>query len=601
MAKRKEHAAARTKKAEKRKRRKLAEKKQNAKRDNPRRTPTEQEQRLIVPHNNILRPMTQFERRMMELSEVSPPPPPHLQSDAFRANVKRAMDSDLQFQIALRKMKTRAPLWAYTRRFGGSGLVMAETIRQFLIEYWDRVIKHGPHGFPTSFNVLESFLVLDRAYAAFDLRPEVEHLLDATDYFQWYSENALLRKPALLLDAMPEGVVYSYNMVNDSGGYQITSGRFTRVVAGVAFVRHKNELSCILVAGEQPPTPSDDEIDPKQLAMSTTARREDVRPDPDLGIADRYLETFPGFVRVLLLTRIDLTRDKYDVRYVNVDLGTSYLVFTDDEGVFDDMPADEMESTMRSSLADLQGYDDLFSLLASLMYLPVLFVDKAQDVAEVAFKTELSARRTAPETVKAIKLLGQQECVFERTVRCLPAGRSSPSETLNVTPPELTFESSGYWKKLEPGLVGEDEDGKPIVGKTWVERTENWSSKSPSSFVLHRPRKSPEGKNPGVIYVMRTPVYEIDVYKIGLTTRTADERARELYSTGVALPFGVLVSWEVGDCVAIEAEVHQRLAARRVSARREFFRSPIGEITETIMQVIEEMEPQSKNIPPLQS
>jgi hypothetical protein len=69
----------------------------------------------------------------------------------------------------------------------------------------------------------------------------------------------------------------------------------------------------------------------------------------------------------------------------------------------------------------------------------------------------------------------------------------------------------------------------------------------------------------------------------------------------VALPFGVLVSWEVGDCVAIEAEVHQRLAARRVSARREFFRSPIGEITETIMQVIEEMEPQSKNIPPLQS
>lgn len=589
MRKKDKHAAARAGKAEKRKRRKVAESKKNVERSNAARTVTDQEQRLIVPQKKLVRPMTQFERRMMRLSKGAPPPP-HLQSAAFRADFQRVMDSDLEFQIAWREMATKSPLWAYTRKFGGSGFVMAELLRSFFFEYWDRMVKHGPHSFPSSFNVVESFLNFDRAYCAFDLRPEVEHLLAAAEYFQWYSANALLRKPALLIDAMREGIVYSYNMVGDPGGYRITSGRFTRVVAGVAFVRYKNELSCILVAGEQPPTPPDDKIDPKLSAMSPSAGRVDIRPDPELGIAERYLPTFPGFVRVLVLTRIDLLRDKHDVRYVNVDLGTSYRVFTDDEEVMDDMPADKMKKYMRSSLSGLERYNDLFALLASLLYLPLFFADEGRSAADVVFKTELSARLTDPLTLKAIKLLGEKECVFERTVRCLPGSTLPPIETLNVTPPGLEFETSGYWKPLEQGLVGEDEKGKPIVGKTWVERTEHWSSRSPSSFVLHRKRKEPKGPNPGVIYVMRTAANEIDIYKVGLTRRSATERAGELNSTGVALPFGVVANWSVGDCVAVEKEVHRRLAARRISDRREFFRAPLIEITATISDVIKALE-----------
>jgi hypothetical protein len=585
-----EHAAARREKAEKRKRRKLEEVKRKSKRENVHRAPTEQQQRLIVPQMRILRPMTQFERRMARLWK-SAPPPPHLQSAAFRAHFQRVMDSDLQFQIRWKKMTKRAPLWAFARRFGGSGFVIAETIRHFFIEYWDRVINHGPHAYPTSFNVMESFLVFDRDYCAFDLRPEVEHLLAATDYFRWYSANALLRKPALLLDVMSEGFIYSYNMAGDSGGYRIVSGGFTRVVAGVAFVRHKNELSCILVAGEQPADPPDGAIEAKYSEMRRNLGREDIRAAPELGIADRYLQAFPGFAKVFVLTRIDLARGKHDVRYVNVDLGKGYLVFTDDEDVFGDMPGDETTNCMRSSLAGVRRYDDLFSLLASLMYLPFLFVDGGRSAANIVFKTELFAMKTDPLTLEAVKVLGQKECVFERTVRCLSSSIPHSPEILNVTPPGLEFKASGYWKPLESGLVGEDQDGNPIVGKTWVERTENWCCKSPSSFVLRRESKRPQGPNPGVIYIMRTPANEIDVYKVGLTTRSATERAQELHSTGVALPFGVVANWDVGDCVAVEKEVHRRLAARRVSERREFFRAPLSEITATIAEVISELEP----------
>ncbi len=467
---------------------------------------------------------------------------------------------------------------------------MAGTIRHFFLEYWDRFVKHGPHSYPTSFNVMESFLKFEPEYCAFDLRPEVEHLLAATDYFRWYSANALLRKPALLLDAMRDGVVYSYNMVGDSGGCRLKSSSSERVVAAVAFVRHENELSCILIAGEKEMSCSEDELDLDAVAYTPGIGREEIQPSPDLSKADRYLEAFPGFTKVLVLTRIDLIRETHNVRYVNVDIGRSYKVFTDDEGVFADMPADEKAGFICSSSEGLGRYDNLFSLLASLMYLPLLFVDELAHVSEIVFKTELFTKKTEPMTVKAEKLLGKKECCFERTLRCLTTRTSSAQESLTVTPPGLQLEASGYWKMLDPGCVGEDRDRNPIVGRTWVERSENWSSNSPSKFVLQRISKPKDGPDPGVIYVMREPASVPDVYKVGLTRRTAVERARELFTTGVPLPFGVLAHWNVGNCAAVEKEAHSRLAARRISTRREFFRAPLEEITAMIGQVIRDIE-----------
>jgi len=84
----------------------------------------------------------------------------------------------------------------------------------------------------------------------------------------------------------------------------------------------------------------------------------------------------------------------------------------------------------------------------------------------------------------------------------------------------------------------------------------------------------------------------LDVYKIGLTRRKADQRAKELSAaTGVPLAFGILASWQVGDCAAVEREIYQRLKARRINPKREFFHGRLQDITVIVSDVVSESEP----------
>ncbi len=73
--------------------------------------------------------------------------------------------------------------------------------------------------------------------------------------------------------------------------------------------------------------------------------------------------------------------------------------------------------------------------------------------------------------------------------------------------------------------------------------------------------------------------------KIGMTTKTPEERARELSaSTGVAVPYSVAYSEEVVDCAMAESMIHNRLSKFRVNRGREFFhlslRDAIRELSE---------------------
>jgi len=110
--------------------------------------------------------------------------------------------------------------------------------------------------------------------------------------------------------------------------------------------------------------------------------------------------------------------------------------------------------------------------------------------------------------------------------------------------------------------------------------------------MLQRRKTAPDGPDPGVIYVQTSPALENNLYKVGLSRRSARVRAAELSAaTGVPLPFGVLVSWEVGDCGQVEKEVHRKLAAFRINPRREFFLADLSLITQTVDAVIAELSP----------
>lgn len=93
--------------------------------------------------------------------------------------------------------------------------------------------------------------------------------------------------------------------------------------------------------------------------------------------------------------------------------------------------------------------------------------------------------------------------------------------------------------------------------------------------------------NKGYIYVLSNASYN-GMYKVGLTTRTVEERVSELSgSTGVPTPFVIEYFQEFNDCVEAEKNIHMllELADGRVANNREFFEVPLEKIIETIEYV----------------
>ena len=78
----------------------------------------------------------------------------------------------------------------------------------------------------------------------------------------------------------------------------------------------------------------------------------------------------------------------------------------------------------------------------------------------------------------------------------------------------------------------------------------------------------------GIVYLLTNPVMP-GLVKIGMTAQEdIDRRMRELYTTGVPVPFECQFACRVkkSDCAKIEKALHTAFAPQRVNANREFFR-----------------------------
>ena len=85
--------------------------------------------------------------------------------------------------------------------------------------------------------------------------------------------------------------------------------------------------------------------------------------------------------------------------------------------------------------------------------------------------------------------------------------------------------------------------------------------------------------NYGIVYLLTNPVMP-GLVKIGMTTRNdLDVRMRELYTTGVPVPFECQYACEVNprDCAKIEKALHKAFAPNRINANREFFQIQVDQ------------------------
>ena len=94
--------------------------------------------------------------------------------------------------------------------------------------------------------------------------------------------------------------------------------------------------------------------------------------------------------------------------------------------------------------------------------------------------------------------------------------------------------------------------------------------------------------NIGYVYVM-TNIYIPNMVKIGMTTKTPEERAVELRSTGVPGDWIPIHSMFVPNCEMLEKFIHMKLSDLRVSNDREFFSISVAKAIEVINQHSNEM------------
>lgn len=105
----------------------------------------------------------------------------------------------------------------------------------------------------------------------------------------------------------------------------------------------------------------------------------------------------------------------------------------------------------------------------------------------------------------------------------------------------------------------------------------------------------------GIVYLLTNP-FMPGLVKIGMTSQEdIDKRMKELYTTGVPVPFECQYACRVKkcDCAKIERALHTAFAPNRVNANREFFRIQVEQakailelfnhvdVTETVSEEIQ--------------
>jgi hypothetical protein len=96
----------------------------------------------------------------------------------------------------------------------------------------------------------------------------------------------------------------------------------------------------------------------------------------------------------------------------------------------------------------------------------------------------------------------------------------------------------------------------------------------------------------GYVYILSNPLFRSTLLKIGMTTRTPEQRAMEMYEghTGVPNNFTVEFKKEVANCEFAEEVIHHRLDNFRVNEYREFFEINIEEAKKIINEVCKDVE-----------
>lgn len=470
-----------------------------------------------------------------------------------------------------------------------SGLLTSTTIRHFLREFNTRSWKYGLRSVPILFNILESFFNYDKNIIYFELLEEEEYVLSLFDFLDYATLNSFTEKKDLINKNVVENLIYHFNVGADLNSitFKTEDGK-EFVIGGVSLVRRGSEITVLMITGLI--------CDTKKIIFSNedfepTPGKENLNYNPEKEERPVLLNENPQYWKTLLVCRFDLNSETIDARYIAKELTNSFNITTDDISGFLNQEGEfineSFEEIFKDNLEGIENFSSLFEVGKLCLYLPYYLNLYEDYIIAEDHDTEFKRKINKPLHKRKFRHVPDKFKHIIKEVYILNIENKFAPDRLKIREDLFNVETTGYWKKINPDEIGMDKNGNQISGKTWIHKTISWfQAKNDEINVSNNRLQEFDSENAGIIYILRNPAMEDNIFKIGLTTKSSDKRAKQLSKTSIPDKFYKMNEWNVRDCYKAEKEVHLILNEYRVDPRREFFRLPMELAVKVISEVI---------------
>jgi hypothetical protein len=482
----------------------------------------------------------------------------------------------------------------------GVGYPIDKFLRQLATEYTHRYASSGVATQPASFNYFEPFCSIDlieESFAPYAMPVrEIDHVFNVADYFDYLTADDAPNFNLSDLMALPEDVTHHFTQNGniDDFTYLTSEGR-EFLISGFSMIRRGNSLHWYVLGGE---VLSDEEwksekYNQKVEMTDTPAEKipflsESIKESGSRTGGPVALDGTTNAIRTIIAGETDLVSGKHVARCHMAETEHSFALFCDDPDTFSGIrPAEHREEVIATMKARVDGAAVMWHLAEGFFQLPSYFTHRLTVPKAIVQKSG----KAAPRNTKGGAGIG----THFKHVTSIGISDVAPSVVRSYRAPHLEVDTTGYWRQLPRDKFGEDANGNKIKGRTWIKVETPWRARSDelrpvyikssvgaakvqvADYIKLAENSDATSKKTntenGVLYVMRCVAMNDEVYKVGWTSNSAEQRARELSTaTGVPLAFVVVESWRHKDAEALEKGVHAMLGPYRLNNSREFFK-----------------------------
>ncbi|MEK0337482.1 MAG: hypothetical protein QQN41_08630, partial [Nitrosopumilus sp.] len=415
---------------------------------------------------------------------------------------------------------------------GASGVnLLADSIlRAYSEDANVRLWMHGIENLSYSFSILNPFFnyVVELDY--FELLDEEDYELSLIDFIDFVTDLDFNESKSFIEENLKSELIYNFNFHNDPLEFSLQTENSSEFIVGaVSIVRRQNEIIIIIQTGEKFDS---DKImkDLKESDFEVEPHKRDIVKDKLKSLEPILFNNLPDYWKTNSLFRFNVEDFTIQTRYIAKDLKSSYQVASDDinkyineNGEFKD---ELSKKIYKDNLVKLAAFLPLEEFAKLCLYLPYFINTTEEKLYINEIQTDFAKEIINISNRKKLKLVPRKYKLLSKTLWTLEKSTINNPDQIYIKNNIFQIEKSGFWKPLQPNEIGADKRGREVKGKTWVSQTLSWIEEESSTIKIENKRSDFQGENAGCIYLMRNPLMAGGIFKIGLTRKNSETRAK---------------------------------------------------------------------------